>query len=149
MQTEERRSLAELLYPWYKEEVFRRRAHMAWLTGLAVTALLALLAYVTLAPRHPEGGHALRLFLIPGVLLFSGLTAYLILQQRDRHRQAKQVLIELERELNLFDKDESCSGKALYPTEWQTAWLRDSSVIVYLSAIGAMSLLAIAALFTR
>lgn len=143
---EERRSLVALLYPWFKEEVFRRRAHMMRLTSLAVTLLLGLLAFATLSPRDPSRATGVVLFLIPGVFLFSGLMAYLILQERARHRQAKQMLIDLERRLKLFDETDPPSGKALYPAEWQTAWQQDASVVVYLSAIGSLTALLIAAL---
>ena len=149
MLTEDRRSLITLLYPWFKEEVFRRRAQMVWLTGLASTVLLVLLSYLTTMPVRPEFVRATRIFLAPGVLLFAGLMAYLVLQQHDRHRQAKQLLSELERELKLFDGDATGSKKALYPTEWQTAWQQDRSVIVYLTVIGAMTILVLAAILAN
>jgi hypothetical protein len=148
MLTEERRSLVTLLYPWYKEEVFRRRAQMAWLSGSAMALLLVLLALITVLP-HGMGEQAGRLWLIPGLLLFSGLMTYLVLQQHDRHRMAKQVLIELERELKLFEAGEWPSGHALYPIEWQTAWQRDRSVTIYLAMIGAMTLFTIGAILMR
>jgi hypothetical protein len=146
MVTDERRTVLEVLYPWFKEEVFRRRTHMMRLTSLAVTLLLGLLAFATLSPRDPSRAPGVALFLIPGLVLFSALMAYLILQQRDRHRQAKQMLIDLERRLKLFEKEDSLSGNALYPAEWQTAWQQDASVVVYLSAIASMTALVIAAL---
>ncbi len=145
MSPDDRQPLLHLLYPWYKEEVFRRRAQMTWLTACAVSGLFLLLAWVTLSPPSLETSGR-RGFLIASVLLFSGLFAYLILQQRDRHRQAKQVLIVLEEELKLFDGAPSASGTPLYPAEWRSAWRQDHSVAVYLTTIGGMTALVVAAL---
>ena len=144
MPPEDRQALFHLLYPWYKEEVFRRRAQMVWLTAFAFTVLLLLLAWATFG-THPEP-IARRGLLVASTLLFSGLTAYLILQQHDRHRQAKQVLIDLERELHLFENTNGGAGKALYPKEWQTAWQQDRSVRVYLTALASMTILTIVAI---
>ena len=146
MSPDDRQTLIRLLYPWYKEEVFRRRAQMVWLTAFALTVLLLLLAWATLG-AHPET-IARRGLLVTGTLLFSSLTAYLILQQRDRHKQAKQVLIALEEELNLYDGTPSATGKRLYPTEWRSAWQRDRSVTVYLTVLASMTLLTIIAILT-
>src|SRR5207245_5868883 len=73
-----------------------------------------------------------------GVALFSGLMAYLIAQQRARHLMAKQVLITIERELGLYEKGRHLEDAALYPEEWQRAWKRDVSVVIYLAVLAGV-----------
>ena len=41
------------------------------------------------------------------------------------------------------------SEKALYPQDWQTAWLSDRSVTVYIAVISALTVLVIAAVLVR
>lgn len=144
--TEEQLGVFKILYPWYKEEVFRRRDQMTRMTGFACALLLVLLFSVTVVPPDPARSATVAVFVIPGIVLFSSLVAFLILQQRARHRMAKSMLVEIERGLRLYESDAYLAGKVLYPTEWQTAWRQDSSVVVYLSAIGSMTALVIAAL---
>ena len=143
--TEEQLSVFKILYPWYKEEVFRRREQMMRMTGFACALLLLLLFLVTVVLPDPARSATVTVFLIPGIALFSSLVAFLILQQRARHRMAKSVLIEIERGLRLYESDAYMTGKVLYPAEWQTAWRQDSSVTVYLSVIGALTALLIGA----
>jgi len=40
-------------------------------------------------------------------------------------------------------------GKALYPMDWQTAWLNDRSVTIYNTVIAALTVLVIAAMLIR
>jgi hypothetical protein len=89
------------------------------------------------------------IFAITGVAIFSAMFAYLILQQRNRHRLAKQALIEIEKVLGLYDEGLYMVGKALYPEDWQTAWLSDKSVTVYLAVIAVLTVLVIAAVLVR
>jgi len=145
---EEQIEVLKILYPWYKEEVFRRREQMMRLTAFA-SAFLVLLLVTMLAvpafPARPRSDFTVALFAITGVALFSAIFAYLILQQRTRHRMAKQALIEIERVLGLYDEGLYLVGKALYPEDWQTAWLGDKSVTIYLVVLAALTVLVIAA----
>lgn len=146
---EEQLEVLKVLYPWYKEEVFRRREQMMRLSAFA-SAFLVLLLITLVAispPRHP--GSTIQVFAITGVALFSALFVYLILQQRNRHRLAKHALIEMERVLGLYDEGLYTVGKALYPKDWQTAWLRDRSVTVYVAVIAALTVLVIAAILIQ
>ena len=83
------------------------------------------------------------------VALFSGIFAYLILQQRNRHRMAKEALVEIERGLGLYEEGLYVVGKTLYPEEWQTGWRRDRSVTVYLVVLATLTVLVIAATLVR
>lgn len=139
----------KVLYPWYKEEVFRRREQMMRLTAFASAFLVLLLVTMLAVPGTPHQGFTAEVFSITGVALFTAIFAYLILQQRDRHRMAKQALIEIERVLGLYDEGAYLEGRSLYPEEWQTAWLADRSVVVYLTVLTALTVLVIAAVLLR
>ncbi len=67
---------------------------------------------VPVGPRRDGTGI---LFAATSVMLFSGVLGYLILQQRDRHRMAKQALIEIERALGLYEEGLYLPDKPLYP----------------------------------
>ncbi|GJL63690.1 MAG: hypothetical protein NPIRA04_23440 [Nitrospirales bacterium] len=146
---EEQLEILRVLYPWYKEEVFRRREQMMRLTAFASAFLVLLL--VTIMAVSPTHGTNMttQIFAITGVALFSAIFVYLILQQRDRHRIAKKTLIEMEKILGLYDEGLYSVGKALYPEDWQTAWLSDRSVTVYTAVISALTVLVIAAVLVR
>ena len=114
----------KVLYPWYKEEVFRRREHMMRLTAFASAFLLLLLVTMLAVPGQPHGTFTHALFAITGVALFSGLFAYLILQQRNRHQMAKLALVEIERAMGVYEEGRYAAGRTLYPADWQTAMVR-------------------------
>ncbi len=146
---QEQLEVLRILYPWYKEEVFRRREQMMRLTAFASAFLVLLLVTMLAVPSKPRPDFTVALFAITGVALFSAIFAYLILQQRTRHRMAKQALIEIERVLGLYDEGLYLVGKALYPEGWQTAWLGDKSVTIYLVVLAALTVLVIAAVLVR
>ena len=146
---EEQWEVLRVLYPWYKEEVFRRREQMMRLTAFASAFLVLLLITIMAVAPTPMTSFTTRLFAMTGVALFSAMFVYLILQQRDRHRIAKQTLIEMERILGLYDEGLYLVGKALYPQDWQTAWLSDRSVTVYIAVIAALTVLVIATVLVR
>lgn len=135
----------KVLYPWYKEEVFRRREQMMRLTAFASAFLVLLLVTMLAVPSPPRPDFTMALFAITGVALFTAIFTYLILQQRNRHRLAKQALIEIEKVLGLYEEGLYLPGKALYPEDWQTAWLGDRSVTVYIAVLCALTALVIAA----
>ena len=146
---EEQLEVLKILYPWYKEEVFRRREQMMRLTAFASAFLVLLLVTMLAVPSTPHPHFTVALFAISGVALFSAIFTYLILQQRNRHRLAKQALIEIERVLGLYEEGLYSVGKALYPEDWQMAWLGDRSVTVYLTVLTTLTVLVIAAVLAR
>jgi len=146
---EEKLEVVRILYPWYKEEVFRRREHMIRLTAFGSAFLLLLLITIlALAPPYPVDP-IVKIFSMTGVALFSALFIYLIIQQRDRHRLAKQTLIEIEKVLGLYEEGLYLEGKTLYPEDWQTAWQSDRSVTIYVAVITALAVLVVAAVLTK
>ena len=138
----------ELLYPWYKEEVFRRRERMMRLTASASGVLVLVLVVVQVFPA-PATSLTTAVLVCLGVALFSGIMAYLIVQQQARHLMAKQVLIKIEQELGLYEKGRHLEEAALYPEEWQWAWKRDVSVGIYLAVLAGLTGLVIAAVLWR
>ena len=145
----EQLEVLKVLYPWYKEEVFRRREQMMRLTAFASAFLVLLLITMVAVPARPRPDFTTALFAVTGVALFSATFVYLVLQQRSRHRMAKQALIEIERTLGLYEEGFYLEGKALYPEEWQTAWTTDRSVIVYITVLTTLTVLVIAAVLLR
>jgi hypothetical protein len=141
--------ILKALYPSYKEEVYRRREQMMKLTAFACSFLVLLLVTMLAAPTPSRSDVTTALFAVTGVALFSALFAYLILQQRNRHHMAKEALIEIERLLGLYDEDFFLEGKSLYPDHWQTDWMADRSVTVYLSVLATLTILVIAAVLAR
>lgn len=142
MEAQHRRDLLTVLYPVFKEEVYRRRGNMMRLAAGGTVTLLALLTLLLLSPAesrpaNPLGG----LLLGTGAFLAAGLFSFLILQQRDRHRMAKQTLIDLERSLGFYEAGFFSDHRSLYPTHWETAWLGDRSHWVYIFALGASAML--------
>lgn len=146
--SEEQLEVFRVLYPWYKEEVFRRREHMMRLTAFG-SAFLVLLLITILALSPSPMDPTVKVFAVTGTALFSALFVYLILQQRDRHRLAKQTLIEMERVLGLYEEGRYLVDKALYPEDWHTAWLRDRSVTVYVVVITVLTILVIASIVSK
>ncbi len=147
--SEEQLAVFRVLYPWYKEEVFRRREQMMRLTAFGSAFLvLLLITILSLAPLSPIDP-TVKVFAMTGTALFSALFVYLILQQRDRHRIAKQTLIEMEQVLGLYEGGLYRVGQALYPNDWQTAWLNDRSTTVYVAVMTALTVLVIAAIVSK
>lgn len=146
---EEQLEVVRILYPWYKEEVYRRREQMIRLTAFGSAFLLLLLVTIlALAPPGPVDP-IVKIFSMSGVALFSALFIYLIIQQRDRHRLAKKTLIEIEKVLGLYEEGFYLEGKTLYPEDWQTAWQSDRSVTVYIAVIAALAVLVIASVLAK
>jgi hypothetical protein len=138
-----------VLYPLFKEEVFRRREQMIRLSVFHNAFLVLLLVtMLAVSPGHPPDPTT-RWLAISGLALFSGFFAYVILQQAERHRMAKQQLIELEKGIGLYDSDGPQPGKPAYPAHWQTDWAADRSVTIYLAVLTSLTGLVICAMFIR
>ena len=146
--SKEQQDQLKFLYPRYKEEVFRRRERMMWLTACTSGVLILALVVVQVFPA-PATSPTTAVLVCLGVVLFSGIMAYLIVQQQARHLMAKQVLIKIEHELGLYEKGRHLEDAALYPEEWQTAWKRDFSVVIYLAVLAGLTCLVIAAVLWR
>ena len=138
-----------VLYPIFKNEVFQRREHMMRLTAFPSTFLvLLLIAMLAGFPRSAPTSPTLW-FAVSGIALFSGLFTYFILQHANRHRMAKQQLIELEKEFGLYQDGWQPNGDALFPKNWQSDWVTDRSVRIYLTILTTLTALVICAMLVR
>ena len=71
--SEEQIEVFRVLYPWYKEEVFRRREHMMRLTAFGSAFLvLLLITILALSPPYPMDP-TIKVFAVTGTALFSAL----------------------------------------------------------------------------
>ncbi len=147
--SQERLEVLKTLCLWYKEEVFRRREQMMWLTGSASGVLVLVLVLLLIVPTAAAPEWTATVLTGTGIAVFFGIVAYLILQQRSRHRMAKHVLIEIERELGLYEEGRYQPDAAFYPEEWQIAWREDWSVPIYLTVVAVLAGLVIAAVLLR
>jgi hypothetical protein len=138
-----------LLYPVFKDEVYRRREQMIQLTAFASAFLVLLLVILLTIPSSPERDARTRWLAISGVALLFGVLAYVILQHADRHRMAKQQLIGLEQSLGLYQDGWKPDGKTLFPNNWQFDWAADRSVTIYLAVLAALTTLVICAIMVR
>ena len=147
--TNEQVEVFRVLYPIFKDEVFQRREQMMRLTAFASAFLVMLLITILALSPWPGPTSPTRWFAISGVALFSGLFAYLILQHADRHRMAKQQLIELEKALGLYESGWQLSGDTLFPKNWQSDWTTDRSARIYITILAALTALVICAMLVR
>jgi hypothetical protein len=146
METESTHHVLTVLYPLHKEEVYRRREQMMKLTAWGATGLIAMLFAVLLNPDKTRLTTPETCLIGFAALMWSGLFCSLIVQQRDRHRLAKQILIQLERTLGFNEEGLFVENQALNPNGWQTAWLRDKSSILYFACLGVLTVLILLAL---
>jgi hypothetical protein len=147
--SQEQLEVFRVLYPLFKDEVFRRREHMIRLSVFHNAFLVLLLVTMLVVSPGQTPDSTTRWLAISGLALFSGFFAYLILQQADRHRIAKQQLIELEKGVGLFKKDWYFKGQAVYPENWQTDWVADRSVTIYLTVLTSLTAVVICAMLIR
>lgn len=146
MQTESTHHVLTVLYPLYKEEVYRRREQMMKLTAWGAMGLIAMLFGILLNPYKTRLTGAESWLIGLAAVVWCGLFCSLILQQQYRHRLAKQILIQLERTLGFYEEGLFVENQALYPDGWQTAWLGDKSGTVYFICLGIMTSLVLLAL---
>jgi hypothetical protein len=146
MQTESSQHVLTTLYPLYKEEVYRRREQMMKLTVWGAIGLLGMLFAILLNPFKTKVTAPDSWLIGFAALVWSGLFCSLIAQQRDRHRLAKQILIQLERALGFYEEGLFVERQPLYPKGWQTAWVGDMSTTVYFACLGVLTGLVVLAL---
>ncbi|BFU95873.1 MAG: membrane protein of unknown function [Nitrospira sp.] len=146
MLTEGVHQVLTVIYPLYKEEVYKRREQMMRLTALGSFGLIAMLFALLLSPqKHRLSSQETFLLGVVGVT-WCGLFCALILQQQYRHRLAKQVLIQIEQALGFYEEGLIVENQTLYPDSWRTAWLGDRSRRFYLSVLCLLTLLLLIAL---
>lgn len=108
-----------MLYPIFKEEVYRRRATMGRIarrTSLLFISLSVLLLFFSV---RQDLSLALKALVVAGIVLYAMLLIYQIIQEKSRHEKAKRQLITLERGLGFFKEGQYLAKEQLYPSEWQ------------------------------
>ncbi len=138
-----------VLYPLFKDEVFRRRDNMIRLTVFHNAFLVLLLVTMLAVPPDYSPDSTTRWLAISGIALFSGFLAYVILQEADRHRMAKQQLIELEKGVGLYKEGWQYTGKTAFPEHWQIDWAADRSLTIYLAILTSLTALVMCAMLIR
>ena len=88
MITEGVQHVLTVLYPLYKEEVYRRREQMMRLTAFGSLGLIAMLFALLLSPQKVRLSSFDTLFIGLASLIWCGLFCALILQQQYGHRLA-------------------------------------------------------------
>jgi hypothetical protein len=146
MTADDTRTTLLALYPLFKEEVYRRREQMMRWTAIGAGSLVSILLVLLLIPTARQLTIGSRALLAGGILFLTSTFITLIVQQRERHRQAKHTLIQLEQALGLFDADAFLPHQALYPDHWQTDWKRDRSTMVSFALLGLLTLLVLLAI---
>jgi vacuolar-type H+-ATPase subunit I/STV1 len=146
MITESVQQVLTVLYPLYKEEVYQRREQMMRLTVMGSLGLITML-FAFLLSSYKERLTALdSIFIMLASLIWCGLFCGLIVQQQFRHRQAKQVLVQLEQALGFYEEGLVEEHQALYPHGWKTAWLTDRTGILYFASLCSLAVLFLLAL---
>lgn len=146
MITEGTQQVLTVLYPLYKEEVYRRREQMMWLTASGSLGLIMMLFALLLSPQKERLTSVDTLVMGLTSLIWCGLFCALILQQQHRHRLAKQVLIQLEQALGFYEEGLFMENRTLYPEGWKTAWLGDRTGLLYFISLCSLTGLFLVAL---
>jgi hypothetical protein len=146
MITEGVQQVLTVLYPLYKEEVYRRREQMMRLTAFGSLGLIAMLFALLLSPQKDRLTSFNTLFIGIASLVWCGLFCALIFQQQYRHRLAKQILVQLEQALGFYEEGLFVENQALYPEGWKLAWLADRTGTLYFTTLGSLTALFLLAL---
>jgi len=135
MITEGTQQVLTVLYPLYKDEVYKRREQMMRLTTFGSFGLMAMIFSLLLNPLKGRLSFPEIFVLGLAAVIWCGLFCGLILQQQYRHRLAKQILIQLEQALGFYEDGLFIERQTLYPGKWKTAWLTDRSGAFYFSSL--------------
>ena len=146
MITESVQQVLTVLYPLYKEEIYQRREQMMRLTVLGSLGLITMLFAFLLSPYKNRLTSFDTFFILLASLIWCGLFCGLIVQQQYRHRQAKQILVQLEQALGFYEDGLVEEHQALYPHGWRTAWLSDRTGILYFTSLCSLAVLFLLAL---
>lgn len=132
-----------LLYPIFKEEVYRRRAAMARIAREGSLFFVAL----SLLTIFLSGGRSIPPLLkgVASVGIF--IAAFLLIgqvrQEKLRHEKAKQQLITLEKGFQFFEVGSYLPNEPLYPPDWQKRPPIDPGMWISIAGLSGTSLLSI------
>jgi len=121
-----------ILYPIFKEEVYRRRAAMTRISRRGSLLFVTLSILILFNPERLLFSPSLKSLVIIGIGLATALLVTQIIQEKRRHEKAKQQLITLEKSLGFFESGSYLPDKTLYPLEWQEGPGRDTGMVLSL-----------------
>lgn len=133
-----------LLYPIFKDEVYKRRAAMARIArrGALLFASLSVIAVLLSGGRFIHPG--LKGLASAGVGLVTILLISQIRQEKSRHEKAKRQLITLEKGLDFFKAGAYLPNAPLYPPEWQDRPIIDRGLWISIAGLIGCALILIA-----
>ncbi len=138
-----------LLYPIFKEEVYRRRATMGQIARMGIFSFVLLLFLVLYFGDQSDVLLKMKLPFIAGILLTSFFLIYQIIQEKSRHEQAKLQLITLEEGFDFFEAGSYLPEKALYPDHWKKRPSLDSGMLVSILCLKGSALLLILTILSQ
>jgi hypothetical protein len=145
MSAQDQRATLLALYPLFKEEVYRRREQMMRWTATGAGSLFTIVIILLLVADKGRLTTGDRVILACAVVLLAAAFVWMILQQLHRHRQAKQMLIDMEKALGLYEHDLFLDQRSLYPQQWQTDWMHDKAAMLSILLLALFTILALAA----
>jgi hypothetical protein len=130
-----------LLYPIFKEEVYKRRAAMAAIARQGAFFFLSLSLLSLFLLKQSAFSTGLRGLACAGVLLTLLLLVHQIRQEKSRHEKAKLQLIRLERGLQFFEEGTYLPEGPLYPQEWQERPKIDADLAISVAILAGTAFL--------
>lgn len=108
-----------LLYPIFKEEVYRRRCVIGQISRYGALFFLSISVFVFHFEAKSEVLASPKLYAVGGVMVSLALLIYQLIQEKSRHEQAKLQLITLEKGLGFFEAGSYLPNQPLYPEAWE------------------------------
>ncbi len=138
----------KLLYPIFKEEVYRRRAAMAHIARIGTLFYLTLTFAFFFFPGKTITSTGPRYAAGVGVILSTILFIYQIAQEKSRHEKAKLQLITLEEAFGFFEVGQHIAHKALYPSKWRDRPKVDQALVLMCLSIAGTAAVLIFTIFS-
>lgn len=132
MSQEESSKTLRILYPIFKEEVYRRRAAMARIARRGSLLFVTLSILMLFTPERLLFSPSLKSLVVIGIGLALALLVTQIIQEKRRHKKAKRQLITLEKGLRFFESGCYLPDKTLYPVEWEEGPGGDAGMVLSL-----------------
>lgn len=132
-----------LLYPIFKEEVFRRRAAMNRIARRASLLFVSLSLITILFPAKEVVPFGLRLLAGGGIVLAMMVVITQIYQEKSRHEKAKLQLIALEKGFGFFEEGTYLPSERLYPANWKDRPKIDRGMLISMAGVIGTAILLI------
>jgi hypothetical protein len=130
-----------LLYPIFKEEVYRRRAAMAHIARQGSLFFVSLSVLTLLLSDGQNISPLLKALTCLAVTFATSLLIVQIRQEKLRHEKAKRQLITLEKGFQFFEAGSYLPNEPLYPPDWQKRPRIDAGMLISIGGLLGTSLL--------